>query len=428
MHFYNKGKWRIDMTKRIVVTGLGVVTSLGLEVDEYFNNLVAGKSGISMLEVEDLDPDSPSKIGGQVKNFDPESVLDRKVVRRTDRYTHFGIYAARKAIEDSGLSSYHGLDKEKVGVIIGSGIGGGLQFYNNSVTFYKEGRRRVNPNFISMSIADTASAYVSIEHGFRGPNYTAVSACASANHSIIVSIMHILNGDADVMITGGSEASLNGLCISGFTQIDALSTRNDAPEKASRPFDKNRDGFVIAEGAGILVIETLEHALKRGAKIYAEIVGYGVSGDAYHHVAPCTDGSGAAIAMKNALRMAGISPQDVQLINAHGTSTPLGDKAEVFAIKTVFGDHAYKLKVNSTKSMIGHTLGAAGGVEAVAVVKMLETNKIHPTINQEEPDPECDLDFVPNKAIEMDIEYAISNSFGFGGHNASVVFKKWRGK
>lgn len=415
------------MKRRIVVTGLGVVTSLGLEVEEYFNNLVSGKSGISRLELEDLDQDSPSKIGGQVKNFDPEAVLDKKVARRTDRYTHFAIYASQKAIEDSGLLNYSGLDKERVGVIIGSGIGGGLQFYNNSVRFFQEGRRKVNPNFISMSIADTASGYVSIQYGFRGPNYTAVSACASANHSIIASIMHILLGDADVMITGGSEASLNGLCIAGFTQIDALSTRNDEPEKASRPFDKNRDGFVISEGAGILVLESLDHAMKRGARIYAEIVGYGASGDAYHHVAPCTDGSGAAIAMKNALKSAGISPTDVQLVNSHGTSTPLGDKAEVAAIKTVFGEHAYKLKVNSTKSMIGHTLGAAGGVEAIAVVKMLETGKIHPTINQEEKDPECDLDFVPNKAIELDVEYAISNSFGFGGHNASVVFKKWRG-
>lgn len=415
------------MKRRIVVTGLGVITSLGLDVDEYFNNLVNGKSGISRLEIEDLDQDSPSKIGGQVKNFDPESVIDKKVVRRTDRYTHFAIYASQKAIEDSGLLNYSGLDKERVGVIIGSGIGGGLQFYNNSIKFFQEGRRKVNPNFISMSIADTASGYVSILYGFRGPNYTAVSACASANHSIIASIMHILLGDADVMITGGSEAALNGLCIAGFTQIDALSSRNDEPEKASRPFDKKRDGFVISEGAGILVLESLDHAMKRGAKIYAEIVGYGVSGDAYHHVAPCTDGSGAAIAMRNALKSAGISPTDVQLINSHGTSTPLGDKAEVEAIKTVFGEHAYKLKVNSTKSMVGHTLGAAGGVEAIAVVKMLETGKIHPTINQEERDPECDLDFVPNKAIELDVEYAISNSFGFGGHNASIVFKKWRG-
>ncbi|MCX8028431.1 MAG: beta-ketoacyl-ACP synthase II [Brevinematales bacterium] len=416
------------MNRRIVVTGLGVVTSLGLEVDEYFDNLINGKSGISLLEIEDLDHDSPSKIGGQVKNFDAESFLDKKVVRRTDRYTHFGIYAAQKAVEDSGLLNYSNLDKERVGVIIGSGIGGGLQFYNNSVKFFQEGRRKVNPNFISMSIIDTASAYVSIQYGFRGPNYSAVSACASSNHSIIASIMHILIGDADVMITGGSEASLNGLCISGFTQIDALSTRNDAPEKASRPFDKNRDGFVIAEGAGILVIEALDHALKRGAKIYAEIVGYGTSGDAYHHVAPCSDGSGASIAMRNAINMAKISPTEVQLINTHGTSTPLGDKAEILAIKNVFGDHAYKLKINSTKSMIGHTLGAAGGVEAVAVAKMLETGKIHPTINQEEPDPECDLDVVPNKAIEMDVEYAISNSFGFGGHNASILFRKWRGK
>jgi 3-oxoacyl-[acyl-carrier-protein] synthase II len=414
------------MQRRIVITGLGVVTSLGLDVDEYFDNLVKGKSGISFLEVEDLDEDSPSKIGGQVKNFNPEDLLDRKIVRRTDRYTHFAVYASQKAIDDSGLNNYSSLDKEKVGVIIASGIGGGLQFSSNAVTFSQHGRRKVNPNFISMVISDTASAYVSILNGYRGPNYTTVSACASGNHAIVASIMHILLGDADVMIAGGSEGSLNGLSIAGFTQIDALS-KNDNPEKASRPFDKKRDGFVIAEGCGILVLETLDHALRRGAKIYAEIVGYGVSGDAYHHVAPCPDGFGAAIAMKNAIKMAGISPNDVQLINAHGTSTPLGDKSEVVAIKTVFGDHAYKLKVNSTKSMIGHTLGAAGGVEAVAVAKMLETGKIHPTVNQEEPDPECDLDFVPNKFVELDVEYALSNSFGFGGHNASVLFRKWRG-
>jgi len=414
------------MQRRIVITGLGVVTSLGLDVDEYFDNLVKGKSGISFLEIEDLDEDSPSKIGGQVKNFNPEDLLDRKVVRRTDRYTHFAVYASQKAIDDSGLNNYSSLDKEKVGVIIASGIGGGLQFSSNAVTFSQHGRRKVNPNFISMVISDTASAYVSILNGYRGPNYTTVSACASGNHAIVASIMHILLGDADVMIAGGSEGSLNGLSIAGFTQIDALS-KNDNPEKASRPFDKKRDGFVIAEGCGILVLETLDHALRRGAKIYAEIVGYGVSGDAYHHVAPCPDGFGAAIAMKNAIKMAGISPNDVQLINAHGTSTPLGDKSEVVAIKTVFGDHAYKLKVNSTKSMIGHTLGAAGGVEAVAVAKMLETGKIHPTVNQEEPDPECDLDFVPNKFVELDVEYALSNSFGFGGHNASVLFRKWRG-
>jgi len=414
------------MQRRIVITGLGVVTSLGLDVDEYFDNLVKGKSGISFLEIEDLDEDSPSKIGGQVKNFNPEDFLDRKIVRRTDRYTHFAVYASQKAIDDSGLNSCPSLDKEKVGVIIASGIGGGLQFSSNAVTFSQHGRRKVNPNFISMVISDTASAYVSILNGYRGPNYTTVSACASGNHAIVASIMHILLGDADVMIAGGSEGSLNGLSIAGFTQLDALS-KNDNPEKASRPFDKKRDGFVIAEGCGILVLETLDHALRRGAKIYAEIVGYGVSGDAYHHVAPCPDGSGAAIAMKNAIKMAGISPNDVQLINAHGTSTPLGDKSEVVAIKTVFGDHAYKLKVNSTKSMIGHTLGAAGGVEAVAVAKMLETGKIHPTVNQEEPDPECDLDFVPNKFVELDVEYALSNSFGFGGHNASVLFRKWRG-
>jgi len=373
-----------------------------------------------------LDEDSSSKVGGQVKNFNPEDFLDRKIVRRTDRYTHFAVYASQKAIDDSGLNNYSSLDKEKVGVIIASGIGGGLQFSSNAVTFSQHGRRKVNPNFISMIISDTASAYVSILNGYRGPNYTTVSACASGNHAIVASIMHILLGDADVMIAGGSEGSLNGLSIAGFTQIDALS-KNDNPEKASRPFDKKRDGFVIAEGCGILVLETLDHALRRGAKIYAEIVGYGVSGDAYHHVAPCPDGSGAAIAMKNAIKMAGIFPNDVQLINAHGTSTPLGDKSEVVAIKTVFGDHAYKLKVNSTKSMIGHTLGAAGGVEAVAVAKMLETGKIHPTVNQEEPDPECDLDFVPNKFVELDVEYALSNSFGFGGHNASVLFRKWRG-
>ena len=415
--------------RRVVITGMGTLNSVGLNVEEFWSNAVAGKSGITTITNQDMG-DSPCKYGGEIKNekFIVENFIDKKQANRMDRFTQFGYVVSKEAVEDSKLLEYDQLDKNKVGVLVGSGIGGIYCFCENVLILDKQGHKRVSPLFIPKIITDITSGHVSILYGFRGPNYSISSACASASHSIAVSYMHIMNEDADVMITGGSEAAMNPLGIAGFTQAQALSTHYaDNPGASSRPYDKGRDGFVMAEGAGVLVLEEYEHAKKRGAKIYAEMLGYGMSGDANHITAPCPDGSGAALAIENALKRAGLKTTDIQLVNTHGTSTQLGDIAETKAIKRVFGDHAYKLKVNSTKSMTGHTLGAAGGVEAVAVVKMLQTGVIHPTINLDNPDPECDLDYVPNKAIEFPVEYAISDSFGFGGHNVTVVFKKHSG-
>jgi 3-oxoacyl-[acyl-carrier-protein] synthase II len=411
--------------KRVAITGMGTINSLGLTVSEFWENLKAGKSGLTRISNIDL-KDSPSLVGGEVKNavFNSENYMDRKLTKRMDRFCQFAFSATREAVESSGILK-GSLNKQRVGVVIASGIGGIQTFYDNSVKMYTAGHNRVSPLLIPMLISDIASGYISIEYGFQGPNYSVASACASAAHSIASAYNHIIVGDADVMLCGGSEAAITGIGFAGFTQAMALSTHyNDTPEKASRPFDKGRDGFVMGEGAGVLVLEDWEHAQKRGASIYAELVSYGVSGDANHITAPCPDGSGGALAMRNGLAKAGLSPKDIQLVNAHGTSTPLGDVAETKGIKQVFGDYAGELKVNSTKSMIGHTLGAAGGIEAIAVVKMMETGIIHPTINLEDHDPECDLDYVPNKAVSHNVKYAISNSFGFGGHNASLIFKK----
>jgi len=413
--------------RRIVVTGMGTINSLGLNVSEYWNNIKAGKSGITRVTNVDL-KDSPSLVGAEVKNekFNPEDYIDRKLCKRMDRFCQFAFIAAKEAIEQSGILR-NSIDKDRVGVVVASGIGGIYTFYDNVLKIEKGGAKRVSPLFIPMLITDIAAGYISIEYGFRGPNYSVSSACASASHGIACAYNHIMLGDADVMVTGGAEAAMSGLGYAGFTQAQALSTHyNDTPEKASRPFDKDRDGFVMGEGAGVIVLEELEHAKKRGANILAELVSYGVSGDAYHITAPTPDGSGAALAMKSALKKANLKPEDIQLVNTHGTSTPLGDIGETKAIKLAFGEHAYKLKVNSTKSMIGHTLGAAGGIEAIAVVKMIQDGIIHPTINLDNPDPECDLDYVPNKAIEYDVEYGISNSFGFGGHNVTLVFRKYQ--
>lgn len=415
--------------RRIVVTGLGTLNACGVSVDEYWNNIKSGNSGLSQVTNYDLG-ESPAQVGGEIKSdkFNAEDHFERRISRRMDRFCHLGIVAARQALEQSGLLKYDELNKDKAGVLIASGIGGIDTFEVNATKLREGNYRKVSPLFIPMLITDITSGYVSIETGFRGPNYSISSACASASHGISAAYNHILVGDANVMVVGGSESTLGPLCFAGFTQAQALSTHyNDEPHRASRPWDKDRDGFVMAEGTGVLVIEEYEHAKKRGANILAEIVSYGVSADAHHITAPCPDGAGAALAMKNALEKAEISPRDIDLINAHGTSTPLGDIAETKAIKSVFGDHAYKLKINSTKSMVGHTLGAAGGVEAIAVVKMLETGILHPTINLENPDPECDLDYVPNKAIEYQAEYAMSNSFGFGGHDVTIIFKRYEG-
>jgi 3-oxoacyl-[acyl-carrier-protein] synthase II len=412
--------------RRVVITGMGTINSLGLNVNEFWNAIKAGKSGISKISNIDL-KDSPCLIGGEVKNekFNPENYMERKLTKRMDRYCQFAFAAAREAMTDSGLLNAD-IDKDRAGVIIGSGIGGIQTFYDNAVKLHTAGHNRVSPLLIPMLISDIASGYVSIEYGYHGPNYAVVSACASAGHSISNAFNHILMDDADVIISGGAEAAITGIGFAGFTQAMALSTHyNDTPEKASRPFDTGRDGFVMGEGAGIFVLEELEHAQKRGAKIYAELLSYGVSGDAHHITAPVPDGSGGALAAKNALKKAGIRPEDVQLVNAHGTSTELGDIAETKGIKKVFGEHAYKLKVNSTKSMVGHCLGAAAAIEGIACVKMLQNGVAHPTINLENPDPECDLDYVPNKAVEYNMTHVVSNSFGFGGHNVSLVFKKF---
>lgn len=412
--------------RRIVITGMGTVNALGLNVNDFWEGLKAGKSGISRVTNLDL-KDSPCLIGGEVKDadFNVEDYIDRKDARKMDRFCHFAIVAAREAIKESGLSNAN-VDKENIGVIIASGIGGIHTYYDNAVKMFSGGRKKVSPFFIPMLIADIASGYISIEYGYHGPNYAVASACASAGNGIACAFNHILVGDADVMITGGCEAAMSTLGYAGFTQMQALSTHfNDNPEKGSRPFTKDRDGFVMGEGAGVLVIEELSHAKKRGAKILAELVSYGVSGDAHHITAPCPDGLWTGLAMKNAMKKADISPTDVQLINAHGTSTPPGDLAETIAVKSAFGDHAYKLLINSTKSMIGHTLGAAGGIEAIAVIKMIQDKIVHPTINLDNPDPECDLNYVPNKAVSCDITYGLSNSFGFGGHNVTLVFKKY---
>ena len=412
--------------RRIVVTGMGTINCLGMNVEQYWEGLKAGKSGISKVTNLDL-LDSPAQVAGEVKNdqFKPEEHMDRKLTKRMDRFCQFAFAAAKMAVEDSGIIAANA-DKERTGVLISSGIGGFQTMYDNAVKCSTLGHKRVSPLMIPMLIGDIASGHVSIEYGFRGPNYGIVSACASSGHGIAAAFNHILLGDADVMVAGGAEATLTTLGFAGFTQAQALSTHfNDRPEKASRPFDRDRDGFVMAEGSGVLVIEDYEHAKNRGAKIYAEILSYGASGDANHITAPCPDGSGGALAVKMALKKAGLKPEDIQLVNTHGTSTPLGDAAETMGLKSVFGYHAYKIKINSTKSMIGHTLGAAAAIESIAVIKMLQSGIVHPTINLDNPDPKCDLDYVPNTAIRYQATYAISNSFGFGGHNVSLIFKKW---
>lgn len=415
--------------RRVVVTGMGTLNALGVTVDEYWNNLKEGKSGITRVENYDLGG-SPSLIGGEIKTdkFNVEDHFERRIARRMDRFCHLGIVAARQAIEQSGLLNYGALNKDKVGVLVASGIGGIDTFMENAMKLMNGSYKKVSPLFIPMLITDITSGHISIETGFRGPNYSISSACASASHGISAAYNHIILGDAEAMVVGGSESTLGPLCFAGFTQAQALATKfNDEPHRGSRPWDKDRDGFVMAEGTGVIVLEEYEHAVKRGAPIFAEMVSYGVSADAHHITAPCPDGAGAALAMKNALEKAEISPRDIQLVNAHGTSTPLGDIAETMAVKSVFGDHAYNLKVNSTKSMVGHTLGAAGGVEAIAVIKMLENGIVHPTINLDDPDPECDLDYVPHKAIDFQAEYAMSNSFGFGGHDVTIIFKRYQG-
>lgn len=410
------------MKRRVVVTGIGAVTPLGNTVEETWSAVKAGKSGVGPLTRVDAEK-FPAKVAAEIKDFDVEQYVERKEARKMDRFTHYALAAALMAHKDSELE-INEENAHRVGVWIGSGIGGMETYEQQFLTFQERGTRRVSPFFIPMLIPDMASGQVSIYLGAKGPNSCSVTACASGTNSIGDAFKVIERGDADVMVTGGAEAPIVNMALAGFSANTALTTNSD-PSTASRPFDKNRDGFVISEGAGILILEELEHAKARGAKIYGEVLGYGTTGDAHHITAPAPEGEGAARAMDMALSTAGIDPSEVDYINAHGTSTPYNDLFETQAVKSVFGEHAYKLAMSSTKSMTGHLLGAAGGVEAIFTVLALKEGILPPTINLEEPDPECDLDYVPNEARKADIVYAMSNSLGFGGHNASLLFKKY---
>ncbi|MBI4726813.1 beta-ketoacyl-ACP synthase II [candidate division TA06 bacterium] len=411
------------MKRRVVITGLGVISPVGNNQDEFWKSLTEGRGGIGTITRFDVSKYS-ARIAGEVKNFDPVQFIDRKELRRMDRYTHYAMAAAKMAIEDSGLK-IEGELAERTGVIIASGIGGTETWEAQHQKLLEAGPDKVSPFFVPMMIIDIAAGYVSIAFGAKGPNFATVSACASGSHAIGEAFCNIQSGDSEAMICGGTEAPITPLALAGFCAMRALSLRNDDPEHASRPFDKDRDGFVMGEGAGILILEELEHARSRGAKIYAELCGYGATADAHHITAPAPGGEGAARAIKMALRTGDLKPEEVDYINAHGTSTDLNDKYETAAIKTIFGEHAKKLAVSSTKSMTGHLLGAAGGVEAIATVLTIKNGVIHPTINYTTPDPECDLDYVPNKARRSKVRAAISNSFGFGGHNVSLAFKQY---
>ncbi|WP_423409707.1 beta-ketoacyl-ACP synthase II [Heyndrickxia sp. MSNUG] len=408
--------------RRVVVTGIGAVTPLGNDAETTWNNIVEGVSGIGPVTRLNAD-DFPAKVAAEVKEFNVENFIDKKDARKMDRFTHYAVAASLMAVKDSGLE-INDENAPRVGVWIGSGIGGMETFEQQHETFMNRGYRRVSPFFVPMMIPDMATGQVSITLGARGFNSCTVTACATGTNSIGDAFKVIQRGDADVMVSGGAEAPITKMSFAGFCANTALSTNQD-PQKASRPFDKNRDGFVMGEGAGIVVLEELEHALARGAKIYAEIVGYGATGDAYHITAPAPEGEGGARAMKMALDDAGLAPEEVGYINAHGTSTEYNDKFETMAIKAVFGKHAYNLAVSSTKSMTGHLLGAAGGIEAIFTVLALKEGILPPTINLETPDSECDLDYVPNEARRLQVNAAISNSLGFGGHNATIAFRKY---
>lgn len=411
------------MKKRVVITGTGAVTPVGIGTQNFWNAVKEGKNGIGIITRYDLSGFA-TRIGGEVRDFNPEEYIDKKEAKRMDRYTQFAIAAAKMALEDANLD-LNSVNKERMGVILGSGIGGIEILEEQHSVLLTKGPDKISPFLIPMMIANMAAGQISILFGAKGINETIVTACASATNAIGDSFRCIQRGDADIIITGGTEAPLTPLSFAGFSSMKAMSRRNDDPKTASRPFDAERDGFVMSEGAGILILEEYEHAVNRGANIIAEIVGYGATADAYHITAPDPEGAGGARAMALAIKDAGIAPEEIGYINAHGTSTPLNDRLETQAIKTVFGNHAYKLAVSSTKSMIGHLLGAAGAVEAIVTAYALKEGFIPPTINYMNPDPECDLDYVPNKGRKADIMYAISNSFGFGGHNATIVLKKF---
>lgn len=411
-------------TRRVVVTGVGIITPLGIGVEKSWEGLLAGKSGIRRITQFDSSQ-FPTKIAGEVEGFNPEDYIEIKEIKKMDRFIQFAVAAAHIALEDSGLKIADD-NAERVGVIVGSGIGGlsSLERYHTVLT--EKGPRKITPFFIPMLIINLASGQISIIFGAKGPNSAVATACATGSHAIGDAFKIIQRGDADVMIAGGAESVITPLGIGGFNAMRALSTRNDEPEKASRPFDIDRDGFIMGEGAGIVILESLESAVTRGAKIYAEIVGYGMTADAYHITAPSPEGEGAVRCMKMTLQDAGVNPSDINYINAHGTATRYGDELETIGIKTVFGEHAYKIPVSSTKSMTGHLLGASGGVEAVISVLCICNDIVPPTINLDNPDPECDLDYVPHQSRKMSVHYALTNSFGFGGTNACLLFKKFK--
>ena len=412
------------MKRRVVVTGMGVVSPVGIGATNFWNALRAGQSGAA--PITQFDPEGfATTFACEVKDFDPGAVVDPKEARRMERFTLFGLVAADEALRNSGLiGTVPSQELERIGVIVGSGIGGMKVFEDQCKAYFDKGPRRINPFFVPMMIPDITAGQISIQYGLGGPNFAVVSACATAGHSIHVAMRLIQAGDTDAMITGGTEAPINHMGVGGFNAMKALSTRNDEPQRASRPFDRDRDGFVIGEGAGILVLEELEHARARGATIYAELLGSGAGGDAYHITAPHPEGAGARRSMEAALKDAGIRPEDVDYVNAHGTSTDVGDPAESRAIRDTFGAHADKLAVSSTKSMTGHCLGAAGAIEAIACIQAVRDDVVPPTINLENQDPACDLYYVPNRSEHRIVNVAASNSFGFGGHNSTLVFAK----
>ncbi|HKC99729.1 MAG TPA: beta-ketoacyl-ACP synthase II [Methylomirabilota bacterium] len=412
-------------TRRVVVTGLGTLSPVGNTADEFWSSLVQGRSGVGLITKFDT-TGYPTRIAGEVKNFDPLDFVDKKDARRLDPYLQYAVASSVLAVQNAALDTGK-VDGTRFGVLIGSGIGGITTLLESHRNLLEKGPDRVSPFFIPMLIANMASGLVSMRFGAKGPNSAVVTACATGNHAIGDSFKIIQRNDADIMIAGGSEAIIIPLTIAGFCSMKAMSTRNDEPTKAMRPFDANRDGFVAGEGAGILVLESLEHALARDARIYAEIVGYGMTGDAHHMTAPDPEGDGAARAMAAAVRDAGLDVSAIGYINAHGTSTQYNDKFETIAIKRVFGDHARRLAVSSTKSMTGHLLGAAGGIEAIATVLALHHGVLPPTINYETPDPDCDLDYIPNQARKQNVEVALSNAFGFGGTNATLAFRTYNG-
>lgn len=411
--------------RRVVVTGLGALTPIGNNVTEFWEALKAGKSGAARITY--FDPTNfATQFACEVKGFDPEKYIDKKAARRMDLFTQFALSSAIMAMEDSELD-LENEDRERIGVVFGSGIGGMDTFEKQTKAFFEGGPRKISPFFVPMMISDIAAGQISIRYGLKGPNYATTSACATSSHAIADAFFLVQRGSADLMVTGGSEAAITQMSIGGFNASRAISTWNDRPTEASRPFDKDRNGFVMGEGGGTIILEEYEHAKKRGAKIYAEIIGAGLTGDAYHVTAPPPEGEGAYRSMREAVKDGGIELNQVDYINAHGTSTPLNDENETAAIRNLFGEHAYKMAISSTKSMTGHLLGAAGAVEAVATILALQNNFIPPTINLDEPDPACDLDYTPKVGKEREINYAISNTFGFGGHNASLLFKKFNG-